>query len=420
MRGAAGAGCPAGLATAARPAFAPAATPPPAAAFALVIARAGGFALATRRGVGPCGRPHAITGGEGLVVVFVAGPERWLATLTGLLAAGLAITAGTTATAAATAPPAAPGSVFFVTRPIAARGLLATGCVAGRREQIGLDRLLLGQWGTPRLKRIVVPSLGPRFTFRFPAWPVIELAVARFPGDGATVLASRTAIAFAPASTASSASATPPSATPLAAFFAAVFAAIRGSGLTAIMITLHAVVGTRSPPGDLVAGVGFVVVAFHPRAAVDRLALLTGRWAGGTRGGTGRFRGGPADAEIRCEGVPVATGSGGGTRPRIRPRPRGRLRWLCGTRRRGFGGGRRAERLGERRPGIVGGVFRHDWLPGRGHMAAVGPPVQLSRKDTTIAPDSSGHGISCGAGAHGAAVSVRIRLPLSATSNSGR
>lgn len=352
--------------------------------------------------------------------MFVTGPDRRLTALAGLLAAGLTITAGTTATTATTAPPAAPGAVFFVTRPIAARGLLAAGCVAGRCEQVGLDRLLLGPCGMPWFELIVMPSLGPRFTFRSRACPVVELAVARLPGDRATVFACRCAITFAPAPAASSAPATPPSTSPLAAFFAAVFATIRGSGLTAIMIAPLSVVGTRSPPGDLVAGMCFVVVAFHSRDAVARLAILTGRGGGGARGGAGRFRGGPADAEIRCEGVPVATGSGGGPRPRLRPRPRGRLRGLCGTRWRRFGGGRRAERLGERRPGILGVVFRHDWLPGRGHLAAVGLPVRISRKDTTIAPDSSGHGVSCGAGAHREPVSVRIRLPLSATSNSGR
>jgi len=356
--------------------------------------------------------------------VFVPGPNRRLAALAGLLAAGLAITPGTTATTAATAAAAATGPVFFVTRPIAARSLLASGCVAGRREQVGLDRLLLGPCGVPWLERIVVLSLGPRFTFRAPAWPVVELAVARLPGDGATVLASRCPIAVAPAPAASSAPAAPPSATPLAAVLTAVltavFGSVRGAGLTTIMIASLGVVGTRSSRGDLVAGVPFVVVAFDPRGPFAGLSLLTGRGRGGPRCGPGRFGGGPADAEIRCEGIPVATGSGGGTRPRLRPRPRGRLRGLCGTRRRRLGGGRRAERLGERRPGVVGGVFRHDWLPGRGHMAAVGLPVRISRKDTTIAPDSSGHGVSSGAGAHREPVSVRIRLPLSATSNSGR
>lgn len=247
--------------------------------------------------------------------MFVPSPDRRLAALTGLLAAGLAITAGTTATTAATAPAAATGPVFFVTRPIPARGLLASGCVVGRREQVGLDRLLIGPCGVPWLELIVVLSLGPRFTFRAPAWPVVELAVAGLPGDGATVLASRCPIPVAPAPAASSASATPPSATPLAAFFAAIVAAIRGSRPTAIMIAVRRVLGTRSPRGDLVAGVGFVVVAFDPRGAVARLAILTGRGGGGPRGGAGRFRGGPADAEIRCEGVPVATGSGGGPRP---------------------------------------------------------------------------------------------------------
>lgn len=352
--------------------------------------------------------------------MFVPGPDRRLTPLGRLLAAGLAITAGTTATTAATAPAAAPGPVLFVARPIPARGLLASGCVVGRREQVGLDWLLLGPWDTPWLELIVGPTLGPRFTFRAPAWPVVKLAGAGLAGDGTAVLASRRVITFAAAPAASSAPATPPSAPTLAAFFAAVFAAVRGSGLTAIMIASLGVLGTRSPLGDLVAGVRLVVMAFNPRGAVARLTLLMGRGGCGPRGGTRRFRGGPADAEIRCEGVPVATGSGGGPRPRLRPRPRGRLRRLCGTRRRRFGGGRRAERLGERRPGIVGVVFRHDWLPGRGHMAAVGLPVHISRKDTTIAPDSSGHGVSPRAGAHGAAVSERIRLPLSATSNSGR
>jgi len=348
--------------------------------------------------------------------VCVAGADRWLAALARLLPAGLALAAGTTATAAATTPAAAPGPVFFVTRPVAARGLLAGGCVAGRREQVGLDRLLLGPYGVPWLELIVVLSLGPRLTFHSAARPVVELAVVRLPGDGATVLASRCAITVAPAPAASSTPAAPPSATPLAA----VLVAVRGSGLTAIKIASLGVVGTRSTQADFVAGEHLVVVTFDPRGAVARLALLTGRGGGGARGGPGRFRGGPADAEIRCEGVPVATGSGGGPWLRLRSRPRGRLRGLRGTRWRWFGGGRRAERLGERRPGIVGVVFRHDWLPGLGLMAAVGLPVQISRKDTTIAPDSSGHGVSRGCGAYGAAVSVRIRLPLSATSNSGR
>ena len=45
-------------------------------AFALVVARASGFALAAWGGVGPRGRPHAVAGGEGLVVVCVASAGR--------------------------------------------------------------------------------------------------------------------------------------------------------------------------------------------------------------------------------------------------------------------------------------------------------------------------------------------------------
>jgi hypothetical protein len=223
--------------------------------------------------------------------VFVPGPDRRLTPLGRLLAAGLAITAGTTATTAATAPAAAPGPILFVARPIPARGLLASGCVVGRREQVGLDWLLLGPWDTPWLELIVGPALGPRFTFRAPAWPVVKLAVAGLAGDGTAVLASRRVITFAAAPAASSAPATPPSAPPLAAFFAAVIATIRGPGLTAIMIPPRGIVGTRRPRGDIVAGVGFFMVAFDPRSVVARLAILTRRGSGGARGGTRRFRG---------------------------------------------------------------------------------------------------------------------------------
>ncbi len=223
--------------------------------------------------------------------MFVPGTNRRLTPLGRLLAAGLAITAGTTATTAATAPAAAPGPVLFVTRPIPARGLLASGCVVGRREQVGLDWLLLGPWGTTWLELIVGLPLRPRFTLRSPAWPVVELAVAGLAGDGAAVLASRRVITFAAAPAASSAPATPPSAPPLAAFFAAVIATIRGPGLTAIMIPPRGIVGTRRPRGDIVAGVGFFMVAFDPRSVVARLAILTRRGSGGARGGTRRFRG---------------------------------------------------------------------------------------------------------------------------------
>jgi hypothetical protein len=84
---------------------------------------------------------------------------------------------------------------------------------------------------------------------------------------------------------------------------------------------------------------------------------------------------------------------------------------------------RRAKRRATRRATPRG---RGDCVPtcfgfqGGGLMAAVGQPVQTFWKDTTIAPDPSRVGVSSAARAHGVAPSVRIRLPLSATSNSGR
>jgi hypothetical protein len=68
----------------------------------------------------------------------------------------------------------------------------------------------------------------------------------------------------------------------------------------------------------------------------------------------------------------------------------------------------------------VGIVIGHDGLPGKGDARAARPPVRRSRKDTRTTPGASGRPVSRGGRRHGDAVIVRIMLPLSATSNSGR
>jgi hypothetical protein len=126
-------------------------------------------------------------------------------------------------------------------------------------------------------------------------------------------------------------------------------------------------------------------------------------------------------AERRGEGVPVArrggrwlrTGFGGGSLCRLFGSRTGGGRTGGSRLGGGFGRGADAERLGQRGPGIglVGVV--HGWIQGRGQG---GPSVPArAAQDTRSAAAASGvdYGV-------GRARILRIMLPLSATSNSGR
>jgi hypothetical protein len=239
---------------------------------------------------------------------------------------------------------------------------------------------VLGSGGRPGFEIPFVRASRPRFALRSATGPVVEVAVARFASHGATVLTGRRPVAIPPPAATTTAPAAPPSATS----FASLFAAFRVGPFATFILASFAVFSTRRSKGGFVACrcfIPFIPGPAHAWGAVVGVAIAPrrGRSRGRTRGWPGWFRRCvPGDAEIRGEGVPVATRGGGRPLLGLRSRPRGRPRGRCGGLRRRFRGGRRAERLGERCPGIVGIVFRHDFASRagtHGDRRAAGPNV---------------------------------------------
>jgi hypothetical protein len=196
----------------------------------------------------------------------------------------------------------------------------------------------------------------------------------------------------------------------------------------------------------LAAGLGFAafVAGFVDRPLAPRLQGLRGTRLGRAGGRSRGWRRGTLDAEVGGEAIPVAGhGLGLGTHRGLRPGGR-LLRLGCRARLRRLRGGGGSERVGEGGPGIVGLVVGHDafqkvgggaWAPVGAARTAGGGRARIRRIHESPAGRQARAarpgfarpwvrvGSVAGARGHGPGRRpeiVRIMLPLSATSKSGR